>query len=163
MASFPHLRRSRPSPPHPSRGTFLALGSVVIGAWALARIQTGRPLEPPRAITDVLPHFAQLAFHYICDGNTDCANHLYIPPLNDQVRIVKNMHEAAMKTDIEGFQGVFMRLFSDRAFDTAGQLVAAIDQLHHVKDAIETIAVSTDSWAAVDPLTEGGLEARRSR
>jgi hypothetical protein len=85
----------------------------------------------------VLPVFVDVVARYLCHGRVEgCLDGLAVPAVEQQILLLRAMHQIAMQTDIEGLQATFIRLLLDQNVDAVEQLLRLAIQYNTAKDSI---------------------------
>ena len=112
---------------------------------AVARHRPTRALlVRPRAAESeaVLPAFVDLCTRYLCHGKiVGCLDGVAVPAVEQQVLLMRAMHQVAMQTDIEGLQSTFLRLLLDKDIEAVKELLQLVVEYNTRGDAIHDIVL----------------------
>lgn len=74
-----------------------------------------------------------------------------MPTPDEQIHILDAMHKLAMTTDLEGFQGIFLKLLVHHEFDAVGNLLEAVKSYNAARDIISSIANYSQQLDIIPP------------
>lgn len=89
--------------------------------------------------TVVSPVFFNMCKLYLCNGSAECMKHMVVPEIEQQVLVIKAMHQIAMQTDINGMQSTFLTLLLDKNVQGVSELLQHVVEYNHQRDAISNI------------------------
>ena len=100
----------------------------------------------------VLPDFLDACARYLCApplvdagpaAASACLRDLEVPPPEGQLAILHALHDLAMRTDIEGLRGVFMRYLLDGRTEAVQRLLEHVaaynDHLGAIREAVRDL------------------------
>lgn len=98
------------------------------------RVSVVRPKAMPD--TGVLADYLETYLTYVCkEGASSCLDQMVVPPPEEQLRVMQGLFDVSTKVDMQGLDGVFMKLLIMHDQDAVDTLVQSL-QMHMASEQI---------------------------
>ena len=107
-----------------------------------ARMQSKRLAVVVRAVdAGVAYDYIDAYARYICKPEllTSCVENMILPPVDEQMSILRDLYNIGTLVDIEGLEGVFMKLLLAHDAEVINKLMGSLDTYNSAKEIINNI------------------------
>ncbi len=95
----------------------------------------------PKAIDIALGDYITAYSHFICKPESIqvCLDAMIVPPEYEQLRIIQNLQAISLKVDLEGLEGIVMKLLITRDQETLDTLLRSLVSFQEKREVINSI------------------------